>query len=113
MKHLLITTSDGSVSALACRLSPDSVAPLARHILARGGMSDSDRPVLLAVMRGGNAVGCVDPDWWDALWRGSERWLDPPALEVAHRWLMEHLEELPDGAHLDPRDLCGTMREAA
>lgn len=109
VKPLLITTSDGSVSALACRLSADADNPLARHILARGGVFDSDRAVLLACMRHGDAVGCIDPESWSTLWRGSARWLDPEAMQAAHRWLIDHLDELPDGAEIDPADLSHAM----
>lgn len=111
MKPLLITTSDGSVSALACRVSREAAGPLAQHILARGGVFDSDRPVLLVALRDGDAVGCIDPESWHALWLGSARWLDSGAMEAAHRWLAEHLEELPDGAELDPGDLGQQMPE--
>jgi hypothetical protein len=86
------------IPALAIRLKPTNGADL--YLLARAGYSTTPERqaeyVLLMDIRGGEGRVNCDPECW-----GGRTW------PVAHRWLIEHFDEIQSGAVVDVEFILG------
>lgn len=98
MKALALEIRDRAtfIAALAVDMQPDNDAQ--RRLLWRCGYPLDGKPNVILTRLDGNGHATNDPYGW----RGDRR-----TMPVAHNWIIDHWDELQDGAVIDVEFILG------
>lgn len=100
-KTLEIRDEGTCIPVLAIRMLPDSEA--SRYWLHRCGYPEDGRSITVMCLNDGKATN--DPYEWTALGMG------PRTMPVAHSFVIDHFDELEDGAIVDVQVILRERRE--